>query len=71
MYCLRLLSSRKMRYIPVDRDDVGLNRESSKTANRAVMISSDSLTFNPATSELIPTGGEEQYDERTASHGWL
>jgi hypothetical protein len=60
-----------MRYLPIDRDQIGGNRESSKTADCAVMISSDSFTFDLAASEFIPTGGEERYDERSASHRWL
>jgi hypothetical protein len=60
-----------MRYLPIDRAHIGVNRESSKTADCAVMISKDSFTFDLAASELIPAGGEEQYDERSASHRWL
>jgi hypothetical protein len=60
----------RMRYLPIDRAHIGVNRESSKTADCAVMISRDSFTFNLAANELT-TGGEEQHDERSASHRWL
>jgi hypothetical protein len=60
-----------MNYLPIDRNQIGVNRESPKTADSAAMIFSDSFTFDLAANEFIPTGGGEEYDERSTSHGWL